>query len=1016
MDLPLTNPFERINLARDAALRLDPKGVARGLFTPAEASPEERKTWVSRFLGTDEGPLAGVLHLVSNPLVLAGLVLTARYPVATAGRMLQFAQDTSAYLRKLPPFATFFQDFHELFRGTPLPEMFDYVVRTHHEANNRWAKQFGQAVEEFEQNGGKYTKDVGRRVAAWLDGLDKPDHPTWTALRDWAEKNIPGGEAALPGAGIKPLQLTPQEQALGAKFRAIQRDIFAEVRGDGIHDKALLKAFKQDGLMVRSIKELEQDYFPHIESLSREELQKRHQQWWASVSADTSSADDNMRLIKRMQASKRLMEREGLMLPDPKDLQALGADDRTLKLIDAFDDRLTVDTELGPINAGVTRKYSLNLLKTTENYTRSMARTLAWAVPASPKLETSVGDAILAEFPKVAKASPVKAALLRDTYIPLARGQITQEQMVDSVAFAEMRDWAATKLRALPLPDDLRKKLEAPLARFQDVTKHSLGNAITDWFYTSALGGNITSAARNLTQTLLTTYPMIGGKYTARGMAEVMERVPTYTRLLKQGVAEEEAFSRAFAEFAATDFAPGQDYAQTTMARLIGEEANGIRLPSAIRAAKEKAQKVLLTPFTMTERFNRLVAFYGGRAKALDELPGTTWSSDVLQLKNVPLRKGSPQLDYAANQFGTTVARMTQFGGGPLNSPAGIVKWWAPYRQFLSFPLRVTGFLTGPGTTLGGEGAANYGTIGRALLGAGVAYEAGKMAGMDLSDNLLFGALPAPRDQGPGAPVPLPPFLSVGAAVVSSAVKGDLEDIKKSWPLMVPGGIGLGRAVTVLPGGVAAHLGKPYADYDRRLPDGRIPVFTPSGQLQGYYTQTQLFAKAVGLGDVAGQKEAVLNKYLLAQRERWREFRTRYLEAMLGNDVDGMALVNAEFQQAYPGLGNIQVKDSDVKRVQAAQDMPRLDRILATMPEQSRGMFAQVVATSMAADSGGFLGGNYSSVGVPRGGLSARPRLPGPTGQGVGPNKVQQTAVESGAGKRDELSDLGFSQFEGFAR
>lgn len=1011
MDTPLTNPFERINLVRDAALRGDPAGMGRAAFTPKAVSPEERKSWVERYLGDNPGPLGAVLHMVSNPMVLLGLVVSMRYPIAAAGKLLDFGPRAAAYLEKLPATSAFFQDFHQIFRGTPLPPLMDYVAKTHHLIKNNFSTAYSEALSAFEKEGGVFNKSVGTKIAASLDRLDDPGHEVWQVLREHVgDKNV------LPGAGIPKIVLTPAEMRLREKWRKIQSDLFDEVTGHGEYSKDILKALKRDGFQATDLPKIA-DYFPHIESLSREQLQQRHLMDWKKIEQGLGDPTlENFQQMFKNNASKRAIERKGLMLPDPEDLKVLGLDPKAQKLMDLFDGRLLEDGSV----AGPTRKYSLNLLKTTQNYVASMARMKGWAVPAWPG-KKSAGELILAEYPKVAAQSPVKAALLSDTYIPFVRGQISQENIADSLAFAETRDWAAEQIKKLPIPNDLKAKLEKPLARVQTLSRHSVGNTIADWFYTSSLGGNMVSAVKNLSQTLLTTIPTIGPTYTGKGFQEVMKRVPMYTRLLKEGVAEEEAFAKAFKEFAEHDFSPGAGTANK-MHDLLGDEEGLIRLPSKVRNVKEKVQGTLLMPFKMTERLNRLTAFYGGRAKFLAEGKGTLYNDPVLQLDN-PVRLGEgvaeagrkaagkqTVFEYAANRFGIEIARMTQFGGGPLNSPAGIVKWWAPFRQFLSFPLRVTGFMAGPATQLGGTGSFNPGTLGRVALVAGATYEMGKHAlGIDMSDALLWGALPAPRERGAFAPAPVPPFLQVIGAGLSSAATGDSADIRAALPLLVPGGVGLSRIASVLPGGMGAVFNKPTADYNNRTPDGKIAVMTGTGQLQGYYTPTQLFAKAVGIGDVAGNKERALNGYLLAQRDRIRDYRTRHMEAMAANDLAEMQRINADFKRAYPGIGDIAIKKTDVERLQNQRDMSRIDRILKTMPQQTRGIFAGVVGASLGADQASLESGSYQpfTVSQTRGRIS----LPG---NSAPQKKVQQTAVESGAATRDDLSGDAFNSLQGY--
>ncbi|KKM25002.1 hypothetical protein LCGC14_1599440, partial [marine sediment metagenome] len=170
---------------------------------------------------------------------------------------------------------------------------------------------------------------------------------------------------------------------------------------------------------------------------------------------------------------------------------------------------------------------------------------------------------------------------------------------------------------------------------------------------------------------------------------------------------------------------------------------------------------------------------------------------------------------------------------------------------------------------------------------------------------------------------------------------------------------GLARALPMVPGigqAVGETVRKSYARWDRRLPDGRVPVYTGQGQLKGYFSDTQLLGQAFGLGNVSGAQESGLSKYLLGQRDTVREMKREYMEALSQNDPAHAMRLKQQYEHMYPGMGGLPVKKSDIRALHMRQDVTRLERILETMPSELRGEFQAVIATTFGLNYPGILG------------------------------------------------------------
>lgn len=1009
-----TNAIERAGHAMSNILSGEVGAAGRSVLDPASLSPEERKKLGERMLGEDAGPMGKILDLVTNPLMLAGLVLTARYPVKHASRLLDWENKIGSYARKQGPGMKFLQNFHESFRGTPLPDMFEHVTRVNHTHMHTWTQAMSDAVEEFQKAGGKLTKEVGAKISAKLDGLDKPDHAVWKMLKEKGEF----------GGAIPTITLTKQEARLAQRIR---NDLTSQwnmlnrmVGGKNTH---LVEAhLEKMGIARHQLKTLD-NYFPHIESMGQQQVKDRYAEWMAHMQSSGKAARAQAANAPGKQVGKQVRLRHNAMIPEEDGLKAAGmwnddiarayekADGETAALLRQH----ATEGTAPPKDLQLLRRYSLDPLKTYENYTRGMARTKAWSAPPAEGLEP-VGMQIMRETRLVEQHNVVKANMLKDTYIPLATGQLSWEQAVPSIRFTQMKAIAAETLQKMPLPKGVKEVLYKPLEKAHNLSWQKLGGLVQGYLYQTTMGFNPLSPAKNLLQSVITTVPLIGPKYTAKGMREVGKRYSKYRQLRASGRNSEQAFSEAFKEFHGTGFDVGKikplDINDMTT------DLDKYLPKKGLRGAADKLGETSLAMFTASEKFNRLSAFYGGLAKAADELPGTTWRHP-LSGRQAVLKKGTMDFEEATTRFADKVAHMTQFGGGPLNAPHGTLGWWAPFRQFTLFPSRVLEFALGPALR-------DHGILGRMMLGSAIAYEGGKaLFDQDISTALAFGALPQLGDESqPFGVVPMvSPFLQIVGTGISAAANQDVEELRKLAPIVTPFGVVGSRLASQFAPEAAKLIGRPYADYESRTPDGKIPLYARKGNLIGYYSDAQLFAKSVGLGDINSQQEQALMGYMLKQRDRIRGYRRKYLDAMAANDSRKAMEIKNEYERAYPNMGGLHLKKSEIVAMQMRREIPRLERLLDTVPPENREALAGVISASLGSAGPDFMGidPELFATGSARSRMGNRPRRPGvpglpsplATGQ-LGQGGAANAAVQAGEARRDELAATAFTAFEGF--
>jgi hypothetical protein len=165
----------------------------------------------------------------------------------------------------------------------------------------------------------------------------------------------------------------------------------------------------------------------------------------------------------------------------------------------------------------------------------------------------------------------------------------------------------------------------------------------------------------------------------------------------------------------------------------------------------------------------------------------------------------------------------------------------------------------------------------------------------------------------------------------------------------------LDTATLLIPGGLAARrlqrtLGPKRADYQNRLQDGRIPVYSDQGSLIGAYTPLQLGLRAIGVMPSTAVQERAAAVWLTKQRDQIRGYRKKWLDAMVANDATEQDRIQGQFAKQYPELGPLQVQKSDLKAIQNRRETSRINRVLRGFPSAYRPLFQNIVAETELQD------------------------------------------------------------------
>jgi hypothetical protein len=613
-----------------------------------------------------------------------------------------------------------------------------------------------------------------------------------------------------------------------------------------------------------------------------------------------------------------------------------------------------------------------------------------------------------------------REAVLQDTYIPLASGRLDYDKAL------RMAEWAGTRGRMREFLDGPvgSKVFSGPLTRMGKDLRANLDEASGTWghlsleaplteiMYASALGLNTSPVILNSLQTILTTTPLAGIQHASKGLAAVYKKATKYFDLrYNRGLGHEEAFPKAFKEFHESGLG-----SQTMMREMFGEGMEQAYRKGAhgkFRKGWDRVRNSMLWMFQKVELTNRLTAFEAGRS--LSKAGGGT-ADDMMDM-------------------GRWMVRETQFPSGWESSPYALTKLRAkPFGRllsmFLQFPISAAEFAMSTATTayskmpiaqkspaLAWLGVKDNSLIGElikpwhpgplARMGfyGAVAWNAGKALGLDLERGLAFGLSPMGMEGAPFYPAPVPPILSLMGAAAMDLTAGEWNQMQYAAPLLVPGGVAAARAAgtlgTALPGvgyaseGLAKFLGRKYTDYTKPTADGRYPVYSSAGDtisFVGNMNVGQLVAQGLGVPiSGGGRAESQVMEWLVKNRDRIREAKRTYLEALYNNDGEGATRVENQFQKAYPqlkrGLRSL-IKKSDIRALQMRRDLTRIEKVLRTLPAEMRPLFTQAIMGS-AVGTTGFLGPGF---GAP---AAATARFRNVGGPALSPNGTGAATVPS---------------------
>lgn len=1002
-DFPITL-YERPGLAiSNLLLRGDVDAATRAIFSPQTLTPAEMKTFSGELVGDGKNPLLKtVADVVTNPLVLLGVVMALKYPIGgksnaifeigqglakgKPGPLMSKVQSAFNGLRNVPHA---FRSLLGMAKDTG--NMVDDYGRAFNGIVNKHVAKSGKRLTESDwlkvsadiqglnvatksrMVEGKKVSEAARGVRKYWNQVMGNKEPMWPGLRGQMSPelrrmsdDIKGWFTKLHGNFTKnPKAWKAFQKEMGAKgvdvklgdFMSYYLPIQARYSSlEGVAVKNLLGPSgyhnilgKATGYVAGALKPAMGVTIGDITQLRKMEklgmrpvvdnilsfVKKDSTQMenflhtaWNGVRGMTNQTRKYEEFAKRVieKATKNKMNTRLRLGPGKLADEALRQVAEQLDSVSMhpqrFKDKVAgiADVLMRPAS------YDMRPVQASRRYLTQMAS--SWSYHMAPVVHpgTSVASrgwkSVINPIINSTKGKPgFQYAYMKDQLLPMLRGLKPHNAYARASMMGEYKDkvgmWLATHPMAQRIPEGSRNYLMKHFGNFSNLSSESIGAKISEFFYVSTLGLNISPASKNLLQNYITLLHMPGiNKAGLRaGMGEMMGGIKKYRSLIGTGMNKEEAFNTAFKTYVQ---AVGKASGITHAMKMGDIGAQGLAGKISGGGVWDKAKDIMLTPFAASETFNRLFGFYVAKNSYL-----TTHGTKAMA---------------QAIEFGGMANHLAHFPGGPLGMPRALLGTWGPLRQFMHFPLRYAGFL-GASTQWGGQGLAKYRTLATTAGASAGAYTVAKnLLGVDISQGLMYGALPFPQyEKSPFYPWPLvPPIAAVGGEVARAVGTGEAGSLTRTAALLAPGGIALRRLYKT--------LGPKYADYKNPTEDGRVPVYNDSKALIGAYTPWQLTMKSIGLAPTDQQAEYGAAKWLLTQREKIRGFRRDYLEALADNDVRKSEKINREFVKAYPELGPLQIKKSDITAIHNRRETSRLQRILKGFSSAYQPLFGHMIS------------------------------------------------------------------------
>lgn len=830
--MPKVSMLERPQVATQQLLAGDLAGSWEAMLQPDELSAKQRDAYLQK-LGIKGTAYEQVFQALSNPLLIASLVLSYKFPPAVGDNLLKLSQKVGGLATKVP-FLGKMLSKDAWFRGTAVAGQLDDVAADNMDFKKMFGVALGEELDAYKRVSGKtLSQRDGTLVAAWVDGLHKP-LVGFDGKKGVMRIGVGSTQVDMPNIGA----LAPNlEQHMTPNLLTLARNVETNILGKqylavyGTREGRanILKTAKKrrdaglwdedDDAILQFLHEPTKraKYLPHRILKSPEEFQslvrkmtesgsERQYAKAAAKKAETWLSDETRKRKNAMTPAWADLD----LIKDALDPAAYGRLEtmhkakilhaarmggvresvvEKMKKMEFRDLRTNYSKHLGTTEAGhfaqaiadhSPKEYSLNLIPVLTQYTHTMAGTYAWTVKGHGERIMQSSRELRALAAGGNPHAQARADLLEKSLIPLAMGRQTYDRAIKTQAWHRGMAELSSKIDTPWLKEKLGDKFHSQILgwlRPEGALGHKamLEGGVSSYFYLSTLGVNPGSAVRNLFQNVLTLGPTLGFVTAGKAMFNVMRNTDKYMALRfgPRGLSHENAIAKVFPNFAKAGLAAGHITEESVSEALRAAYTTAAVIPSGMISQAERIKRGMMVLFTGSETINRLVSFEAGMIHA---------------------QRAGMVID-AAIPFAREIVRKTQFSLTPTSGPIGMLNWSAPMKQFLYFPSKMLEFATSTALTLGSGaidpktgrqanisgwfgmdvpivGGFNPGTAARMVAGSIIAMEMGDVLGFDFRSGLLESSLPMLQESKTGSPFGALPVVPPAVGVAGAGMYG----------------------------------------------------------------------------------------------------------------------------------------------------------------------------------------------------------------------------------------------------
>lgn len=966
----------------------------RSMLSPESLGPAERDALLTKW-GIQHDSFQGrLLDTITNPGVLLSVLLTFRFPVPTARNLFKAKAGVDGMLAKIPVLRSFASP-RTAFNGTPVPGILDDILFAKNEIFSEYMeRRLGPAFAHYERETGKAISAADQAIVFnWLRGLHKKPLPGWEGagiLYPNLDRHMTSPMRRLAGVIRETIDHTNEKVWLNPEYADLIRKGHEALSRSGTADETLEQLATFLG-QRRGVGDMV-DFMPLHVTRTELDLKRLRDATVATMNnADISKAKqyEMLEFLGRDYYSGK-----GAAIPNLQELMVLG--DRVdknayLRLTNMVKDRIVggmSDTlggrslkrlermsldeilskgqkvvEPGEVGAFSTalaehmpKQYSAKLEPVLQKYYHSVAATYAWTIKGHGS--TLLGEVQRAKaLAKVDSRAAWRAHVLENTIVPTALGKPTPRQTINAGLWDQRMGGIVATLDRPAVRGLVGDRFANTLKEYYQANQGSfslrgLVMKAASYFYLSTLGLNPAAAFKNQFQSIITTGPLVGFDNAFSGQIDAWKRASKYfDARMSQKLSHSDALAKVYPEFSLAGLA-GSPLTDEALGRAYDAAYRIHKTAPNFISVADRVKRASMAMFTASETSVRLGAFHAGlRHAARDGLRG---AEAIEHARRVVVR----------SQFLPTLADqpIVFSQGGALSNPL--------LRQLAQFPIRTLEFtVEGVQDAFGGNPARLL----RQVAGSYITYEVGDVLGVNLGDALIQGAFPAFTDVNEKgtilAPLPIvPPVVALTAGLASDLGSGSWESTHRNLPLLVPGGVGLARAIGFMPGPAdipqrtARWLNRKYADYDQTNPmTGRIPVYTGAGNLTGYYKPWELVRHVLGIPGGQIEQEAEMAQRLTKDATLIKDSRRRYVDALFANDARKASGIEAEYESRFGH--KLTVTQEQIEQMQQRRKMTRIEKQLSTLPREARPAYEQQVFGSRLAPS--ISSGRYKSLTSP---------------------------------------------------